>query len=170
MTFTQTRARELAADYQNLILVCGHYEGIDQRFIDGYVDEEISLGDFVLTGGEIAAMAVADAVCRLVPGVLPDPECFQEESHWNGLLEYPQYSRPYEWHGMTVPDILLSGNHKNVARWRRKQAILRTRQRRPDLYAALDLSSKEDRKLLAELEAEEQGTQAPPSGKENSHA
>ena len=170
VTFTQARARELAADYQNLILVCGHYEGLDQRFIDGYVDEEISLGDFVLTGGEIAAMAVADAVCRLVPGVLPDPECFQEESHWNGLLEYPQYSRPYEWHGMTVPDILLSGNHKNVARWRRKQAILRTRQRRPDLYAALDLSSKEDRKLLAELEAEEQGTQAPPSGKENSHA
>ena len=154
VTFTQETAKRLARDYENLILVCGHYEGVDQRFIDAYVDEEISLGDFVLTGGEIAAMAVADAVSRLIPGVLPDPECFEEESHWNGLLEYPQYSRPAVWQDMEVPPILRSGNHVNIARWRRKQSLLRTRQRRPDLYAKLDLSSKEDQKLLRELEEE----------------
>jgi len=155
-TFDQAMARRLAYEHENLILVCGHYEGIDQRFIDAYVDEEISLGDFVLTGGEIAAMAVADAVCRLVPGVLSDPECFEDESHWNGLLEYPQYSRPAVWHDMEVPPILLSGNHANVDKWRRKQSILRTRERRPDMYARLDLSSKADQKLLREIEEEEQ--------------
>lgn len=154
-TFTQADAIRLKEEHTHLILVCGHYEGIDQRFIDECVDEEISLGDFVVTGGEIPAMAVADAVARLVPGVLPDPECFQEESHYNGMLEYPQYSRPEVWHGRAVPPILLSGHHVNIARWRRKQSILRTRQRRPDLYARLDLTSREDRKLLAELEAEE---------------
>ena len=135
-------------------VVCGHYEGIDERFIEECVDEEISIGDFVLTGGELPAMVVADAVARLVPGVLSDPECFENESHWNGLLEYPQYSRPEEWHGRRVPDVLRSGNHKLVEQWRRKQSILRTRLRRPDLYAKLDLSSKEDQKLLRELEAE----------------
>ncbi len=153
-TFCQEDAKRLKADYSHLILVCGHYEGVDQRFIDECVDEELSLGDFVLTGGEIPAMAVADAVCRLVPGVLPDEECFMDESHWNGLLEYPQYSRPENWHGRHVPPVLLSGNHANVAKWRRKQSLLRTRQRRPDLFAQLDLSSKEDKKLLAELEEE----------------
>ncbi len=158
-TFCQQDAKRLSTEYQRLILVCGHYEGIDQRFIDECVDEEISLGDFVLTGGEIAAMAVADAVCRLVPGVLPDPECYEDESHWNGMLEYPQYSRPEEWHGRKVPPILLSGHHANIARWRRKQSILRTRERRPDLYEKLDLSSKQDRKLLAELEAEQAAAQ-----------
>ena len=112
------------------------------------------MGDFVLTGGEIPAMAVADAVARMVPGVLPDPECFEDESHFNGMLEYPQYSRPEVWHGRAVPSVLLSGHHANIARWRRKQSILRTRQRRPDLYAVMDLSSKEDQKLLQELEAE----------------
>ena len=135
--------------------MCGHYEGIDQRFIEECVDEEISIGDFVLTGGELAAMVVADAVARLVPGVLADPECFENESHWNGMLEYPQYSRPEEWHGRKVPPILRSGDHKKIAQWRRKQSILRTRQRRPDLYEKLDLSSKEDQKLLRELEEEE---------------
>lgn len=154
-TFTQADARRLAREYDHLILVCGHYEGIDQRFIDGYVDEEISLGDFVLTGGEIAAMAVADAVCRLIPGVLSHDACFEDESHWNGMLEYPQYSRPAQWHGMEVPKVLTCGDHKKVERWRRKQSILRTRDRRPDLYAQLDLSSKEDQKLLAEIRAEE---------------
>ena len=154
-TFVEADARRLRDDYDHLILVCGHYEGIDERFIEECVDEEISIGDYVLTGGELAAMVVADAVARLVPGVLSDPECFEEESHWNGLLEYPQYSRPEEWHGRRVPPILRSGDHKNIARWRRKQSILRTRQRRPDLYARLDLSSKEDQKLLRELEEEE---------------
>lgn len=153
-TFTQADAKRLAADYDHLILVCGHYEGIDQRFIDGYVDEEISLGDFVLTGGEIAAMAVADAVCRLVPGVLADPECFRDESHWDGLLEYPQYSRPEVWHDRPVPKELLSGNHSQVERWRRKEQLRRTMERRPDMFDSLDLSSKEDQKLLAEIERE----------------
>ena len=134
--------------------MCGHYEGIDQRFIDECVDEEISLGDFVMTGGEIPAMAVADAVCRLVPGVLSDPSCYENESHWNGALEAPQYSRPEVWHGRAVPPVLLSGNHAKVAQWRRKQSLLLTRRRRPDLYEKLDLSSKEDQKLLRELEEE----------------
>lgn len=156
-TFTQADAKRLL-QYDNLILVCGHYEGIDERFIEECVDEELSLGDFVLTGGEIPAMAVADAVARMVPGVLSDPECFEDESHYNGLLEYPQYSRPEIWHGLQVPPILLSGHHENVRKWRRKQALLRTRMRRPDLYEKLDLTSKEDQRLLKELEAECNGS------------
>ena len=153
-TFRQADAIRLS-QMDNLILVCGHYEGIDQRFIDECVDEEISLGDFVLTGGEIAAMAVADAVCRMVPGVLADPECFEDESHYAGLLEYPQYSRPAVWHRREVPEILLSGNHEKVRQWRRMQALRRTKSRRPDMYEKLDLSSKQDKKLLAEMEAED---------------
>ena len=153
-TFRQEDAIRLSK-MDNVILVCGHYEGIDQRFIDECVDEEISLGDFVLTGGEIAAMAVTDAVCRMVPGVLSDPECFEDESHFNGLLEYPQYSRPAVWHGREVPQILLSGNHAKVAQWRRKQSLRRTKERRPDMYEKLDLSSRQDKKLLAEMEAED---------------
>ena len=154
-TFCQADAKRLAREFDNLILVCGHYEGIDERFIEECVDEEISLGDFVLTGGEIPAMAVADAVCRLVPGVLSDPECYENESHWNGALEAPQYSRPEVWHERAVPPILLSGNHAKVDQWRRKQSILRPRRRRPDLYERLDLSSKADQKILKELRAEE---------------
>ena len=153
-TFCQAKARQLLADYDHLILVCGHYEGIDERFIEECVDEEISLGDFVMTGGEIPAMAVADAVCRLVPGVLSDPSCYENESHWSGMLEAPQYSRPEVWHDRAVPSILLSGNHAKVDQWRRKQSILRTYRRRPDLYEKLDLSSKEDKKLLSELREE----------------
>ena len=153
-TFKQEDAIRLSK-LDNLILVCGHYEGIDQRFIDECVDEEISLGDFVLTGGEIAAMAVTDAVCRMVPGVLADPECFEDESHYSGMLEYPQYSRPAVWHGREVPPILLSGDHAKVAQWRRKEALRRTRDRRPDMYNKLDLSSKQDKKLLAQMEQED---------------
>ena len=160
-TFNQAKARELL-QYDNLILVCGHYEGVDERFLEECVDEEISLGDFVLTGGEIPAMAVADCVARMVPGVLPDAECFEDESHWNGLLEYPQYSRPAVWHGLAVPPILLSGHHANIRRWRRKQAILRTRMRRPDMYEKLTFTTKEDRKLLAELEEEAHGSDSDP--------
>lgn len=157
-TFTQRKARQLLQEHENLIMVCGHYEGVDQRFLDECVDEEISLGDFVLTGGEIPAMAVADCVCRMVPGVLSDPECFQEESHWDGLLEYPQYSRPETWHERSVPPILLSGDHGKVARWRKKQSILRTMRRRPDLFAQLRLPSKTraEKKFIAELEAEDE--------------
>ena len=153
-TFRQADAIRLSK-MENIIIVCGHYEGIDQRFIDECVDEEISLGDFVLTGGEIAAMAVTDAVCRMVPGVLADPECFEDESHFNGLLEYPQYSRPAVWHGREVPAILLSGNHEKVRQWRRKQSLRRTRERRPDMYEKLDLSSKQDKKLLKEMAEED---------------
>ena len=151
-TFAQADAKRLSREYDHLLLVCGHYEGIDQRFIDECVDEEISLGDFVLTGGEIAAMAVADAVCRLVPGVLADPECFQDESHWDGMLEYPQYSRPEVWHGRAVPKELLTGDHKNVTRWRRKQQLLRTMERRPDMFARFTPSEKLDKELLKEIE------------------
>ena len=157
--FKQADAKRLQADYDSLILVCGHYEGIDERFIEECVDEEISLGDFVLTGGEIPAMAVADAVCRLVPGVLSDPACFTDESHWDGLLEYPQYSRPEVWHDRRVPPILLSGHHANIAKWRRKQAIIRTRDRRPDMFETLDLSAKADKKLMKEIADEEAAVQ-----------
>ena len=151
-TFTQADAKRLSAEYDSLVLVCGHYEGIDQRFIDECVDEEVSLGDFVLTGGEIAAMAVADAVCRLVPGVLADPECFQDESHWDGLLEYPQYSRPEVWHGRAVPKELLTGDHSGVLRWRRKQQLRRTMERRPDMFSAFTPADKLDKELLKEIE------------------
>jgi len=125
--FTQADARRLRDEYDHLILVCGHYEGVDERFIEACVDEEISLGDFVLTGGEIAAMAVCDAVCRLVPGVLSDEACYTGESHWDGLLEYPQYTRPEVWEGRAVPKALLTGNHADVERWRRREQLRRTR-------------------------------------------
>ena len=151
-TFCQSKARQLLADYDHLILVCGHYEGIDERFIEECVDEEISIGDFVLTGGEIPAMAVADAVCRMVPGVLSESVCYEEESHWNGLLEYPQYSRPEEWHGRKVPAVLLSGHHGNVATWRKRQSMLRTLRRRPDMFREQDfMGTKADRRLLSEV-------------------
>ncbi|MBS5280741.1 MAG: tRNA (guanosine(37)-N1)-methyltransferase TrmD, partial [Butyricicoccus pullicaecorum] len=146
--FNQAKARELLAR-ERFIIVCGHYEGIDQRFIDTCVDEEISIGDFVLTGGEIPAMAVADAVCRMVPGVLPDETAFQEESHWNGLLEYPQYTHPAEWRGLEVPPVLLSGHHANIARWRHKMSLKRTRRDRPDLFAQWAPQDKQDKKILA---------------------
>ena len=154
-TFTQEDAKRLSK-LENLILVCAHYEGVDQRFIDECADEELSIGDFVLTGGEIPAMAIADAVCRLVPGVLGGEECFTDESHWDGLLEYPQYSRPEVWHDRAVPKILLSGNHEAVARWRRKQSLHRTRLRRPDLYEGVVIPKKTraEKKFAAELEAE----------------
>jgi len=148
--FDQSHARRLRANYRRLILVCGHYEGIDQRFIDECVDEEISLGDFVLTGGEIPAMAITDAVCRMVPGVLSSEECFTGESHWDGLLEFPQYSRPEVWHDRAAPPILLSGHHANIGKWRRKQMLKRTLERRPDLMAGRVLD-KQDEKLLQEL-------------------
>jgi tRNA (guanine37-N1)-methyltransferase len=149
--FNQTMARRLKNDYDHLVLICGHYEGIDERFIEACVDEEISIGDFVLTGGELPAMVVADAVCRMVPGVLADEECFTGESHWDGLLEYPQYTRPEVWEGRAVPPVLLSGNHANVARWRRKQSLARTMDKRPDLFEKLKLTDKTDRRLLDEI-------------------
>ena len=152
--FTQETAKRLKRDYDHLVLVCGHYEGVDERFIEECVDEEISLGDFVLTGGEIAAMAVADAVCRLVPGVLADEQCYTGESHWDGLLEYPQYTRPEVWEGRRVPEVLLNGDHSKVSQWRRKKQLERTRAKRPDLFQKLALADPEDQKLLRQVEKE----------------
>ena len=149
--YNQETAKRLKNDYDHLVLVCGHYEGIDERFIELCVDEEISLGDFVLTGGEIAAMAVADSVCRLVPGVLADEECYTGESHWDGLLEYPQYTRPEVWEGKAVPEVLLNGNHAKVSLWRRKKQLERTRDKRPDMFERLQLTDKEDIKLLEDI-------------------
>ena len=150
-TFTQETARRLSRGYDHLVLVCGHYEGVDERFIEQCVDEEISLGDFVLTGGELAAMAVTDAVCRLVPGVLSDEACYTGESHWDGLLEYPQYTRPEVWEGREVPPVLRSGNQAEIDRWRRKQMLLRTAERRPDMMECFTPDAA-DEKLLAEIE------------------
>jgi tRNA (guanine37-N1)-methyltransferase len=156
--FTQAIARELAAE-PRLTLLCGHYEGFDERIRVHLATDEISIGDFVLTGGELAAMAIVDAVARLLPGVLA-ADSTEEESHSTGLLEYPQYTRPPEFRGWSVPEILLSGNHAAIARWRRKEALRRTRARRPDLLAHVDLT-KLDRTLLAEIEREDSEQGAP---------
>jgi tRNA (guanine37-N1)-methyltransferase len=152
--FNQHIARSLAQEAR-LTLICGHYEGIDERVREHLVTDEISIGDYVLTGGELAAMIVVDATSRLLPGVLGGEESTLEESHSGGLLEYPHYTRPTEFRGWRVPDVLLSGNHSEIARWRRKESIKRTRVRRPDLLEKLDLSSKADIKLLRELEEEQ---------------
>ena len=130
--FDQKKAEELAK-YDSLVILCGHYEGIDQRIIDEIVDEEISIGDFVLTGGELPACIVTDSVARLVDGVLSDSECHTKESISSGMLEYPQYTRPFEFHGVTVPEVLISGNHANIDRWRQEQALKKTEERRPDI-------------------------------------
>ena len=152
--YDQHTARRLRDEYDHLVLVCGHYEGIDERFIEQCVDEEISIGDFVLTGGEIAAMAVADSVCRLVPGVLSDEECFTGESHWDGVLEYPQYTRPEVWEGRAVPEVLLQGNHAAVDEWRRKKSLERTMDKRPDMFERLELTDKKDIKLVDQIKKE----------------
>ena len=149
--YTQETAKRLRRDYDHLVLVCGHYEGIDERFIEECVDEEISLGDFVLTGGEIAAMAVADSVCRLVPGVLADEECYTGESHWDGLLEYPQYTRPEVWQGREVPEVLLNGDHSRIEAWRRRKQFERTMEKRPDMFEKLKIEDKNDLKILEEI-------------------
>ncbi len=131
--YTEQHAKRLAG-YDSLLLVCGHYEGMDERAIEELADEELSIGDYVLTGGELASLVVADSVLRLQPGVLAEPQGYQEESYWDGLLEYPQYTRPEEWRGRRVPEVLLSGHHQNVAKWREEQSLARTKKRRPDLY------------------------------------
>ena len=130
--FDQSIAKELNA-YDHVVLLCGHYEGIDERIIDEIVDEEISIGDFVLTGGELPAMVLIDCICRLIPGVLSNEESSLEESHNNGLLEYPQYTRPYDIINRKVPDVLMSGHHANIQEWRKQQSIKRTREKRPDM-------------------------------------
>ena len=130
---TQAKAAELAENYDNLVILCGHYEGVDQRIIDEIIDEEISIGDYVLTGGEIPACIVADCVGRLVPGVLSDSECYEKESFSDRLLEYPQYTRPYDFRGRLVTDELISGHHANIEKWRAEKALEKTRRVRPDL-------------------------------------
>ncbi len=132
-TFTQQRAVELSK-MDNILIICGHYEGVDQRVIDKIVDEEISIGDYVLTGGELPALVVTDAVARMCDGVLSSEECFQEESHFSGLLEYPHYTRPEVWEGESVPPVLLTGHHKNIAEFRHNEAVKITKERRPDMY------------------------------------
>lgn len=146
-TFTQAKARQLKADYDQLVLVCGHYEGVDERFIEACVDEELSIGDFVLTGGELGAMVVTDCVCRMVPGVLSDTECYTGESHWAGRLEYPQYTRPETWEGRTVPEVLRGGNHAEIAAWRTRQSLERTLLKRPDLFQQTPPTPDEQRLL-----------------------
>jgi len=155
-TFTQALALELAAK-PHLVFVCGHYEGIDDRIRQHAVDEEISIGDYVLTGGELPAMVIIDAVARLLPGVLGATDAASGDSFYSGLLEYPQYTRPREFNGWEVPAVLLSGDHAKIERWRRKEALRFTLLRRPDLLDTADLS-KEDLKLLHQIRSElEQG-------------
>ncbi len=147
--FNQDIARRLSAQ-RHLILLCGRYEGVDERIRALFIDEEISIGDYVLTGGELAAMVVIDAVSRFIPDVLGSDRSAQEDSFFNSLLEYPQYTRPFDFRGQRVPEVLLSGNHSAISLWRRKEALRRTWVRRPDLLAKADLSE-EDKKLLDEI-------------------
>lgn len=129
----QKLAVDFAENYEHLFLICGHYEGIDERIIEEIVDMEVSIGDYVLTGGELGALVLTDAVGRLCDGVLSEDVCFEDESHYSGLLEYPQYTRPQIWHGRGVPEVLLSGNHKLISDWRHEQAVKRTMEKRPDM-------------------------------------
>ncbi len=148
-TLTQKRVKELSR-LPNIAILCGHYEGVDERIIEEIVDEEISIGDYVLTGGELPALILSDSIARMIDGVLPNDEAKELESHYSGLLEYPQYTRPPEWHGRKVPDVLLSGHHGNIDKWRRQQSLERTFERRPDMLETAELSKK-DREYLDEL-------------------
>ena len=150
--FTQEIANELAS-WDHLILLCGHYEGVDERVSEGLATDEISIGDYVLTGGELAAMVIVDAVVRLIPGVVGEEESVRQDSFSEGLLDYPQYTRPPEFRGMRVPEVLLSGHHEQIRRWRRKEALRRTLLRRPDLLRKANLTE-EDQRLLEEIQRE----------------
>lgn len=149
---TQEKVKDFSK-LDDLIILCGHYEGVDERIIEEIVDEEISVGDYVLTGGELPALTLADSITRLLPGVLSEDVCFEDESHYNGLLEYPQYTRPVEWHGKKVPDVLLSGHHTNIERFRRDKSLERTQKKRPDMIEKIkDKLSKEDLEILNKQE------------------
>ena len=145
-TLTTAKARELARE-EELVLLCGHYEGVDQRALDACIDEEISIGDYILTGGELAAMVLTDCVARFIPGVLGSAESPEEESFSDGLLEYPQYTRPRELNGMEVPEVLLSGDHAKIKAWRRQESLRATKRFRPDLLEKAQLTDKEKRML-----------------------
>lgn len=151
-TLTQERVKELS-QLDNVALLCGHYEGVDQRVIDEIVDEEISIGDYVLTGGELPALILADAISRMLPGVLANEDAFTLESHYGSLLEYPQYTRPFEWHGEKVPEVLISGHHANIAKWQREQSLKRTLERRPDMLECAELTAK-DKEYIRKLKNE----------------
>ena len=140
---TQETVKSLAAGNEHIIILCGHYEGVDQRVLDEIVDMELSIGDFVLTGGEIPAMTVIDAVSRMIPGVLSDEGSYSNESHFNGLLEYPQYTKPYEWNGKEIPEILISGHHAKIEEWKREQSLINTFNKRPDLLEKAELTEKD---------------------------
>ena len=148
-TLSQERVKELAK-LDNIAILCGHYEGVDERVIEEIVDEEISIGDYVLTGGELPALVLADSISRMLPGVLANDEAFEEESHYSSLLEYPQYTRPFEWHGRQVPDVLISGHHANIMKWRREQSLKRTYERRPEMLENAELDKK-DRAFIEKL-------------------
>lgn len=154
---TQKRVRELA-EMENIAILCGHYEGVDERVIEEIVDEEISVGDYVLTGGELPALVLADSISRMLPGVLKNDEAYTEESHFNSLLEYPQYTRPFEWHGKAVPDILISGHHKNIEKYRREESLKRTYLRRPELLSKAELTKK-DIAFLSEFKKSLKGSE-----------
>lgn len=136
---TQKRAKELS-QMDNIVLLCGHYEGIDERVLEEIVDEEISIGDYVLTGGELPALVLTDCIARMVDGVLPNEEAFSQESHYSGLLEHPQYTKPFNWNGKEVPEVLISGHHANINKWKHEQSLKRTFERRPDLLDNVKLS------------------------------
>ena len=140
---TQNKLVSLKEAHNNFFIICGHYEGVDARVIDEIVDEEISIGDYVLTGGELGALVFTDAIARLCDGVLSNDQCFEEESHFNGLLEYPQFTRPPIWHEKAVPEVLLSGHHANISKWRHEQALLETAKKRPDMLEGYPLSQKD---------------------------
>lgn len=147
--YNQNLANELAKE-EHLILLCGHYEGIDQRIIDNYITDEVSIGDYVLTGGELASMVIVDSVVRLMPGVLASEESFVDESHYNGLLEHPQYTRPRVFNDYEVPEVLLSGNHAKIDEWRKYKSLKDTLNKRPDLLKKVDLTS-EEKKMLKRI-------------------
>jgi tRNA (guanine37-N1)-methyltransferase len=149
---TQAKAKELS-QLENIAILCGHYEGVDERVIEEIVDEEISLGDYVITGGELPALILADCISRMLPGVLPNEDAYTLESHYSGLLEYPQYTRPFEWHGKTVPEVLISGHHANIQKWQREKSLEVTLAKRPDLLRDAELS-KQDKAYLASLETD----------------
>ncbi|MBQ1537883.1 MAG: tRNA (guanosine(37)-N1)-methyltransferase TrmD [Ruminococcus sp.] len=141
-TLTQKRVRELA-QMEDIFILCGHYEGVDQRVLDRIVDEEVSIGDYVVSGGELPALVLIDSIVRILDGVLSQPDCYEDESHWGGLLEYPQYTRPEVWEGEAVPPVLLSGHHANILQWRREQQLYNTLKKRPELLESAELSEKD---------------------------
>lgn len=152
-TLNQDKVRELAEE-EHLVMLCGHYEGVDQRVLDEIVDEEISIGDYVLTGGELPACVLADSICRMLPGVLANEDAYTLESHYSHLLEHPQYTRPPEWRGRAVPPVLLSGDHGKVDRWKLEESVRRTWERRPDMLRSASLTT-EETEILRNLERKE---------------